>query len=89
MYEIKYTKTFEESLEALTKTEQRKIFERIEKNLAENPQISAPMRNLPRHLTGLRKYRVGDLRIFYRIKNRNVVVVDKVSRRDTAYRDLF
>lgn len=58
--------------------------------LAARPEaIPAPMEHLPRDLAGLRKYRVGDYRVFFWLSpSRHVLTLYGVEHRRSAYRDL-
>ena len=84
MYEVKTVPRFDKALKALSPEIAERILEKVSSALAKDPLSAPPMRNMPEKLKGVRKYRVGKWRIFYFVRDREVILY-LVDNRDTIY----
>jgi len=88
-YRVEVTPEFEQDLARLDPVTARRILRKIDWLAARPEAIPAPMKHLPRDLAGLRKYRVGDYRVFFWLSaSRQVLTLYGVEHRRSAYRDL-
>ena len=88
-YRVEVTPEFEEDLARLDPVIARRILRKIDWLAARPEAIPAPMKHLPRDLAGLRKYRVGDYRVFFWLnQSRRALTLYGVEHRRSAYRDL-
>ena len=89
MYRIETTPHFDNDLRRLDRSTAARIIETIEW-LAEHPEaLRFPLRNVPRDLKGLHKYRVGDHRILLWIhREEKVLTLYGVAHRRSIYREL-
>ena len=89
-YNIRPSLSFEPSLEKLDKSIAKRVTEKLEM-LAENPlTIPSPMGNLPKDLTGLRKIRVGNWRVFFWVDHAKKEIVPYfIENRDEIYKWLY
>lgn len=81
-YNIGYKKSVERDLAKLTKTEARRVLDRIEEELSEKAD-SYPVLKGP--FAGLRKFRIGDYRVIYAILGNDVLVL-RIGHRKEVYR---
>ncbi|PIR33140.1 MAG: type II toxin-antitoxin system mRNA interferase toxin, RelE/StbE family [Alphaproteobacteria bacterium CG11_big_fil_rev_8_21_14_0_20_44_7] len=73
-------KAFEKQIRKLPKPALIRILKEIESKLASNPiKFGKPLRH---NLIGLRRLRVGDYRIIYRIEDEKVIVTTIQHRKD-------
>lgn len=88
-YRVEVTPEFERDLARLDEQTRDRILAKVEW-LAEHPEaLPASMKHLPRDLVGLRKYRVGDYRVFFWLTpSRRILTLYGVEHRRSAYRDL-
>jgi mRNA-degrading endonuclease RelE of RelBE toxin-antitoxin system len=88
-YQVEVTPEFERDLARLDQQARGRILAKVEW-LAEHPEaIPIPMKHLPRDLVGLRKYRVGDYRVFFWLTpSRRLLTLYGVEHRRSAYRNL-
>ena len=81
-YNIVYKKSVQRDLKKLSKAEARRVLNQIEEELPKkadtNPVLKGPF-------AGLRKYRVGDLRVIYAILGDDVLVL-RIGYRKEVYR---
>ena len=81
-YNIVYKKSVQRDLKKLSKAEARRVLNQIEEELPKkadtNPVLKGPF-------AGLRKYRVGDLRVIYAILGDDVLVL-RIGHRKEVYR---
>jgi mRNA-degrading endonuclease RelE of RelBE toxin-antitoxin system len=88
MYRVEVTPEFEQDLASLDPQTGRRILTKVEWLAAHPEALPAPMKHLPRDLVGLRKYRVGDYRVFFWLNpSQRVITLYGVEHRRTAYRD--
>lgn len=89
MYDIKGVPNFKEDKEQLDPQVKKRVLNKI-KWLAKNPsQIPAPMKYLPEDLTGLRRYRVGDWRVLFWVKeDEKMIILYGVKHRKEVYDNL-
>ncbi len=78
-YKITYKKSFQKDLKHLPKDQFEKILERIDQVLSVDP-YSCPQ--LTAELKGLRRLRVGDYRVLFRISGNEVLIVRIANRKD-------
>ena len=90
VYDIKPLTLFERSFSKVSREDQRRITQKLER-LALHPEtIGAAMRNLPSDLRGLHKVRVGDWRVFFWVDHRiQEITLYDLDWRDKAYRRLL
>lgn len=81
-YNVVYKKSVHRDLKKLSKTEARRILERLEKDLSRKPK-TYPVLKGP--FAGLRKYRVGDYPVVYAIIEKDVLVL-RVGHRRNIYK---
>jgi len=86
-WRILYHPAVEKDLTLIGRSRARKVLQAIEAKLASDPEkFGAPLR---RGLAGLRKLRVGDIRVVYRLEKKRIeVFVVVVGRRadDAVYK---
>lgn len=88
-YRVEVTPEFERDLARFAPETARRILRKIDWLAARPEAIPAPMKHLPRDLAGLRKYRVGDYRVFFWLSpSRHVLTLYGVEHRRSAHRDL-
>lgn len=81
-FEIVYKRSVEKDLAKLGKIETRRVFDKIEKDLATHPDAYPALRG---QFAGLRKLRVGDYRVIFAILGEQVLVL-RVGHRREVYR---
>lgn len=81
-YEVAYHRAVEADLRALDRSARRRGMDAVESRLAQNPGDYG--RPLGGALAGLRRVRVGDYRVCYRVSGR-VVVIFAVRHRKDVY----
>jgi mRNA interferase RelE/StbE len=88
-YRIETTPTFERDFKRLDAAMARRVSKKIV-HLAAHPELlGQPLRNMPRDLAGLHKYRVGDFRVLYWVyHSERLLRLYAVQHRSTVYRDL-
>jgi mRNA-degrading endonuclease RelE of RelBE toxin-antitoxin system len=85
---VEVTPEFEQDLDRLDRKTARRVLEKVEWLAAHPEAIPAPMKHMPRDLLGLRKYRVGDYRVFFWVNStRRLLTLYGVEHRRSAYRD--
>ncbi len=84
MWKIKYKKSIKKDLKKISKENQTLIRRAIEDKLMVDPvKFGAP---LQRNLKGLKKLRVGNFRVVYELKRKQVIVhVIKIGHRKEVY----
>lgn len=87
MYQIKTTPTFDDDFKKLDRQVAKRISEKIE-HLALHPQlIKSSVKYLPKHLAGLKKYRVGNWRIYLWVNHeQKKITLYGVEHRGEAYK---
>lgn len=73
MYKVIYADTLEKDLRKLDKSVVRKIINKIEKDLARNPQGLG--KALTRKFKGYWRYRIGDFRVIYKISEKEILII--------------
>jgi mRNA interferase RelE/StbE len=81
-YNVTYKSSVQKDLKRLPKSELTKILDQIEATL---PNKAASYAQLKGEFKGLRKLRVGDYRVIYAIKEKDVIVL-KIGHRKDVYR---
>lgn len=89
-YRVNPLSSFENGLAKIDRPVAQRILEKID-DMATNPEtIGHPMGNLPKHLSGLHKLRVGNQRIFFWVDHKKKeITLYFVDKRDHAYEKLF
>jgi mRNA interferase RelE/StbE len=87
MYQVKVTPTFEKDVKKLDSQIAKRIIQKIE-YLAKNPKdLSSPIKYLPKELEGLRKFRIGDWRVYFWINDqKKEIILYGVEHRAKAYK---
>jgi mRNA interferase RelE/StbE len=86
VYKIEYLSSVREDFSSISKTNKEQIRKAIEKKLATNPiEFGKPLQY---SLKGLRRLRVGDYRIIFKIEEEEkTVLIVKVGHRREVYED--
>ena len=84
MYKVFYLDSVEEDLKNLDKPVQKRLLDKIEKTLTQDP------RGLGKQLTGpfsgLWSYRIGDDRVIYKIAEKEIlIIVARIGHRKDVY----
>jgi mRNA interferase RelE/StbE len=82
MYNISFKNSVTQDLKGIDKKQIKRIFDKIEKDLAEKPDQYPELKG---KFAGLRKFRVGDYRIIYSITSDNTVLILRIKHRKEAY----
>ena len=84
MYKVVYSDQVEKDLQKLSKDTIRKILERIEKYLAQDPQGVG--KALKGQFAGFWRYRWGDYRVVYKIAEKEIlIIILRIAHRSTVY----
>jgi mRNA interferase RelE/StbE len=78
-FKIAYKKSVQRDLKRLSCDEVKRILDRIENDLSENPEANPSLKG---RFAGLRKFRVGDYRVIYAILGNEVLVLRIGHRRE-------
>ena len=84
-YSIGYKKSVQRDLKNLSKTDDTRILDLIEKELLKKPDSYPVLKGM---FAGLRKYRVGDYRVIYSIVGSEVRILRIGNRRDVYKREI-
>ena len=85
MYKVVYLDKVEDDLKNLPAALKRKIIDRIERYLAQNPRILG--KPLIGSFKGFWSYRYSDFRVIYRISDEEIlIVVARIGHRKEIYR---
>ena len=89
MYQIETTPDFDRDIKSLDPPVAARIIEKIEW-LAEHPELlKHPLKNMPKDLKGLQKYKVGDHRVLlYVDHNHKAIILYGVEHRRAVYKRL-
>jgi len=84
MYKVAYLDSVEEDLKKLDKSTARKILNRIETYLAQDPDgLGKPLKG---DFQGYWRYRWGDYRVIYKISEREILIlILRISNRKDVY----
>ena len=84
MYKVVYLDSVEDDFKKLDKTVVKKILNRIETYLAQDPQgLGKPLKG---EFQGYWRYRFGDYRVIYRIARREILIlILRISHRKEVY----
>ena len=80
LYEIDYDIRVEDDFATLDRAARRRVMDAVDLRLGSSPEKYG--RPLGGRFAGLRRLRVGDVRIVYRVVGRKVVVLAALTRRD-------
>lgn len=87
-WKIKYLKSIQKEIKKLTKKDQNKIWEYLEKNIAELDDPRSQGKALKGALSEFWRYRVGSYRIIAQIEDMTVtVLVVRVGHRKDVYKN--
>ena len=78
-YNIVYKKSVQRDLKKLSKAESNRILNQVEEELSKNAETYPFLKG---RFAGLRKYRVGDLRVIFAILGDDVLVLRIGHRKD-------
>ena len=84
-YNITYKKSVHRDLKNLSKEEASRIVDQIEQELSKKAEAYPTLKG---QFAGLRKYRVGDLRIIYAILGDDVLVLRIGHRKDVYKKEI-
>jgi mRNA interferase RelE/StbE len=76
---VVYKKSVQRDLKKLPKAEAKRVLNRIESELAKNPESNPALKG---PFAGLRRYRMGDYRVIYALIDDEVLVLRIAHRRD-------
>ena len=82
-YNIDYKKSVAKDLKRIGKAEATRILDKIDENLADNPQRFPALTGT---FAGLRKFRVGDYRVIFSIMDQHVLIL-RIQNRKDVYRE--
>ena len=84
MYKVVYLEQVEEDLKKLDKPVIRKILDRIEKYLVQDPKgLGKPLKG---EFQGYWRYRWGDYRVIYKISEKEIlIIVLRIAHRKSVY----
>lgn len=84
MYKIEYVESIKEDLASISKANRKQIRKAIEKKLGTNPiEFGKPLQY---SLKGLRRLRVGDYRVIFKIEEEeDIVLIVKIGHRRDVY----
>lgn len=84
MYKIEYVSSVKDDLKSISKSDKEQIKKAIEKKLATNPiEFGKPLQY---SLKGLRRLRVGNYRIIFKIdEEEQTVLIVKIGHRKEVY----
>ena len=87
MYKVFYLDSVEEDLKKLDKATQRRILDKIEKHLAQDPKgLGKPLTGA---FSGIWRYRIGNYRVIYKIAEKEIlIVVARIGHRKDIYQRL-
>lgn len=87
MYQVETTPTFDEEIKKLDPHIAERIIEKIQQ-LAEHPELLRhSMKYLPKDLSGLQKYRIGDWRVLLWVDHQKEdIVLYGVEHRSRVYK---
>jgi len=81
-YKVEYKQSVIKDLRNIDKSTARRIVEKIESELGENPDKGTPLSG---QFSGLYKYRIGNYRVIYS-KTENGILVLRIGHRKKVYR---
>jgi mRNA interferase RelE/StbE len=88
-YRLETTANFEREFHRLDRTVARRVMRTIDQIAAHPELMTQPLRNPPRDLEGIHKYRVGDYRVLLWVDRKNhVITLHTVGHRSEVYRNL-
>ena len=78
-YKIDYKKSVAKDLKRIDKVDAKQILDKIDGNLADNPQRFPALTGA---FAGMRKFRVGDYRVVFVIMDQQVLILRIQDRKD-------
>lgn len=81
-YKLHFDRKVIKDFKRITPSNQKKIIEKIEAHLFQNPGLDKQLKGKFKHLYS---YRVGTYRVIYEIKN-DMMIVLRISHRKKAYK---
>lgn len=88
MYRVDTTPEFDKDLKKLDRGITIRILKKLDW-LTQHPEVlKSPLKNLPKDIKGLQKYRVGDYRILLWVDhNKQIITLYSVEHRRSIYED--
>lgn len=85
MYKVAYLDSVEKDFEGLDKPVVKRILDKIEKHLANDPyHLGKPLSG---QFKGLWRYRIGDFRVIYKIADQEILImIARVGHRKDVYK---
>ena len=83
MFKVTFKKSVAKDLKRISKTQVKKILDKIEIDLSNNPEQFPELRG---KFAGLRKFRVGDYRIIFAIIDNDTVLITRIKHRREVYK---
>jgi mRNA interferase RelE/StbE len=80
-YKIDYKKAVAKDLKRIDKVDAKRILDKIDENLADNPQRFPALTGA---FAGMRKFRVGDYRVVFVIMDQQVLILRIQDRKDVV-----
>ena len=89
MYQVETTPEFDKDIKSLDPPAAARIIEKIEW-LAVHPELlKHPLKNMPKDLKGLQKYKVGEYRVLLWVNHKNrTMILYGVEHRRSVYKRL-
>lgn len=88
MYSLRTTPDFDRDLKKLDRFIAKRVLGKLN-YLANNPNLAEWVEHLPKDLTGLKKYRVGDWRVLFWVDdNKKEITLYGVDHRGSVYKKL-
>jgi mRNA interferase RelE/StbE len=84
-YNITYKKSIQRDLKQLSKSEAKRILDRIEQELVKDPDSNPVLKG---QFTGLRKYRIGTYRVIYSLLGTEIRILRIGHRQDVYKREI-
>jgi len=82
MYKISFKNSVTQDLKGIDKKQIKRILDKIERELSEKPESYPELKG---KFAGLRKFRVGDYRIIYSVKDQQTVLILRIKHRKEVY----
>ena len=84
MFEVQFKKSVKKDLQKLSKSDQKQVLDKIQRNLAKDPYQG---KALSGEFKGLYRWRTGNIRLIYEILNKQMIIlVLKIGQRKDVYR---
>ena len=81
-YNVVYKRSVQRDLKKLSKVEAKRVLDQLEKELSKKAHLFPALKG---RFAGLRKYRLGDYRVIYALRDKDVLVL-RIRHRKDVYR---